>query len=170
VKIFPSITAAFALTLAAISTQAQEPKPWAMPGEEKVDEYVVSDANAGATPFTGPEMMAAFNGMEGIDRIVETFVELNFADEQLGPIFKPFDKVRIKRTLKEQFCYILGGGCAYTGRNMLDSHKDIGSRAKDMGRLVENLQKAMDKEGVPFAAQNRFLAKLAPMKRDMSIK
>ena len=36
----------------------------------------------------------------------------------------------------------------------------------DMGALVENLQAAMRKEGVPFGAQNRFLAKLAPMKRD----
>ena len=31
--------------------------------------------------------------------------------------------------------------------------------------LVENLQWAMRREGVPFAAQNRLLAKLAPMKR-----
>jgi hemoglobin len=30
---------------------------------------------------------------------------------------------------------------------------------------VENLQIAMQREKVPFFAQNRFLAKLAPMKR-----
>jgi hemoglobin len=36
-----------------------------------------------------------------------------------------------------------------------------------MNILVEHLQHAMDREGVPFAAQNRFLAKLAPMKRDV---
>lgn len=28
---------------------------------------------------------------------------------------------------------------------------------------VEDLQKAMDADGVPFATQNRFLARLAPM-------
>ena len=39
--------------------------------------------------------------------------------------------------------------------------------SKDMNGLVENLQRAMAAEGVPFAAQNRFLAKLAPMKRDV---
>ena len=33
----------------------------------------------------------------------------------------------------------------------------------DMNALVENLQQAMREENVPFAAQNRFLAKLAPM-------
>ena len=37
----------------------------------------------------------------------------------------------------------------------------------DMGALVENLQAAMRAEGVAFRAQNRFLAKLAPIKRDV---
>jgi hemoglobin len=34
-----------------------------------------------------------------------------------------------------------------------------------MGALVENLQWAMRREDVPFPAQNRLLAKLAPMRR-----
>jgi hemoglobin len=36
-----------------------------------------------------------------------------------------------------------------------------------MNALIENLQFAMDKEGVPFAAQNKLLAKLAPQQRDI---
>ncbi len=36
--------------------------------------------------------------------------------------------------------------------------------------MVEDLQKAMDKEGVPFATQNRFLARLAPMEHDIATK
>lgn len=36
-----------------------------------------------------------------------------------------------------------------------------------MNRMVEHLQAAMRAEGVPFAAQNRFLAKLAPMRGDV---
>jgi hemoglobin len=34
----------------------------------------------------------------------------------------------------------------------------------DFNAVVEDLQKAMDADGVPFATQNRFLARLAPMK------
>jgi hemoglobin len=75
--------------------------------------------------------------------------------------------VRLKRTLNEQFCYILGGGCAYTGRDMASSHAQLGDQPADMSAIVENLQAAMRDEGVPFATQNRFLAKLAPMKRDI---
>ena len=36
-----------------------------------------------------------------------------------------------------------------------------------MNALVENLQQAMHEQGVPFGAQNRFLAKLAPMTRSV---
>lgn len=50
---------------------------------------------------------------------------------------------------------------------MQDAHDDIGLQPADMGPLVEHLQAAMGAEGVPFRTQNRFLAKLAPMRRDV---
>lgn len=151
----------------ALPASARAPDPWAMPGEEAVDPYTVSDANAGAAPIEDPKVFAAFGGPEGLTRIVDTFVELNYADPRINEIFKPFEKARLKRTLFEQFCYILGGGCAYTGRDMASSHKDMGLTASDMNALVENLQTAMTREGVPFPMQNRLLARLAPMKRDV---
>jgi hemoglobin len=137
------------------------------PTEEAVDPYVQSNANAGATPFEGTAMFEAFHGHEGIARIVDGFVGRNTTDPRIMDQFAATDQVRLKRTLREQFCYILGGGCDYTGRDMASSHKDLGSKAGDMGAIVENLQAAMRDEGVPFVSQNRFLAKLAPMKPDV---
>jgi hemoglobin len=148
----------FALALAA-TLQA------APPGEEAVDPYAQSNANAGAVPFAGTAMIDAFHGRAGIDRVVDTMVARNVADPRISDIFKNQDLVRLRRTLKEQFCYILNGGCDYSGRAMKDAHKNMGLQAADMAALIENLQTAMTKEGVPFFAQNRFLAKLAPMKR-----
>ncbi|MGY4395866.1 hemoglobin [Sphingomonas sp. UYAg733] len=147
------------LLIAALSFQAA-------PQEDPVDPYVQSNANAGATPFAGDDMLKAFHGKAGIDRLVDDFVDRNIADPRIGDIFKGQDIVRLRRTLKEQFCYILNGGCDYTGRDMKSSHKDLGIQAADMGALVENLQATMRKEDIPFFAQNRFLAKLASMKRD----
>jgi hemoglobin len=154
--------AALALTGSAFAQDAATP-----PGEKPVDAYKQSNANAGATPMTDKSVLEAFHGKDGVDRIVETFVERNFADPRIKDFFAASDKVRVKRTLKEQFCYVLGGGCDYTGRNMKDAHKDQGTTNKDMNALIENLQFAMDKEGVPFAAQNKLLAKLAPQQRDI---
>jgi hemoglobin len=158
------VLAGFAALALAGSAFAQDATP---AGEKPVDAYKQSNANAGATPMTDKSVLEAFHGKEGVDRIVETFVERNFADPRIKDFFAASDKVRVKRTLKEQFCYILGGGCDYTGRNMKDSHKDQGTTNRDMNSVIENLQFAMDQEKVPFAAQNKLLAKLAPQQKDI---
>jgi len=152
------------VALFALSLSQAVPVPNAVPGEEPVAPYRTDPANAGATPFTGDGMARAFHGQEGIRRIVARFVATNFADRQVGEIFMNQDKVRLQRTLFEQFCYILNAGCTYTGRDMRSAHQDMGVQQGDMNRVVENLQAAMRIEGVGFAAQNRFLAKLAPMR------
>jgi hemoglobin len=135
-------------------------------GEEPVDPYTISDANAGAAPFRDDALYRAFNGQAGVARIVDDLVRRNLADPRISDIFKGQDMVRLRRTLNEQFCYILGGGCAYTGRDMKTAHRNLGIQTADFNALVENLQAAMAAEKVPFPAQNRLLAKLAPMKRD----
>lgn len=141
--------------------------PYAVPGEEAVDPYVVDKAHAGATPFTGDAMARAFNGQEGIARVVDRMVKIAYDDPVIGEIFASHDKVRLSRTLTEQFCYILNAGCTYSGRDMVSAHKDLGVQRADMNRLVEILQRAMTQEGIGFQAQNRFLSKLAPMRHDV---
>lgn len=136
-------------------------------GEIPVDPYTQDDRHAGAMPFSGSTMAEAFGGQDGIRHIVNRTVELSKADARIAEIFATHDMVRLKRTLFEQFCYILNAGCDYTGRDMAASHKDLGIRMRDMNALVENLQTAMRDEKVGFAAQNRFLSKLAPMSGDV---
>ena len=150
------------ITIAMLALQMALPA-----AEEPVAPYVQSDANAGATPFKGPAMWQAFHEGEGVKRIVSDFLLRNLADPKIRDIFKGQDLVRLRRVLTEDFCYILGGGCHYSGRTMRDAHKNMGVQRADMGALVENLQAAMRVEGVSFPAQNRFLAKLAPMHRDV---
>ncbi|MFN7178747.1 group I truncated hemoglobin [Hyphomonas sp.] len=153
----------FAVLLVPVSLVFAEPPP----GELPVDPYEMSNTNAGAEPFEGEALFAAFNGEAGISRIVDDLVERSVADPRIGEILAASDLVRLRRTLKEQFCYILNGPCDYTGRDMASSHKDHGITNREFNALVENLQHAMNKEGVPFRAQNKLLAKLAPMQRDV---
>ena len=161
-----------ALTLAAASAATPVPPgPGALAaastpaGEEPVEAYAQSPQNAGATPVTGSAAFRAFHGAEGVARIASAFVERNRTDPRVRDIFAAVDTVRLKRTLTEQFCYLLGGGCAYTGRDMRQAHVGQGLQNADFNAAVENLQAAMDAEHVPFAAQNVLLAKLAPMQR-----
>ena len=53
------------------SEATSQPQMPAIPGEETVEVYAQRNDNAGAAPFTGPELMKAFHGAEGIDRIVD---------------------------------------------------------------------------------------------------
>lgn len=137
------------------------------PGEEAVEPYVQSSANAGAAPFADDGLFRAFHGVEGVGRIVDGALDRSMADPRTAAIFAAADMVRLRRTLKEQVCYILGGPCAYTGRSMTEAHADTGLQPADFGALVEHLQTAMSEERVSFRDQNRLLARLAPMKRDV---
>ncbi|CAN5197800.1 hypothetical protein BH10PSE2_BH10PSE2_21670 [soil metagenome] len=171
------LAAALVLACHATGALAQQTPPASLappeamssehPDELAVAPYAEANANAGATPFAGTAMYEAFHGEAGVARIVDDFVDRNVADPRIAGIFAATDQVRLRRTLREQFCYILGGGCTYTGRDMASSHADMGAQSADMGALVENLQAAMSAEHVSFATQNRFLAKLAPMKRQV---
>lgn len=136
-------------------------------GELPVDPYAPSPSNAGASPLTGTGTAKAFGGQDGIRAIVARFVDLNEHDPRIAALFKSHDMVRLRRTLFEQFCFLLNAGCTYTGRDMKSSHKDLGTTRADLNALVENLQRAMREAHVPFAAQNRLLAKLAPMDGDV---
>ncbi|WP_084625034.1 group I truncated hemoglobin [Erythrobacter cryptus] len=136
-------------------------------GEFPVAPYEQSNANAGAAPYASGALVAAFGGREGIVRIAARTVELSEADPRIAAIFASHDMVRLKRTLGEQLCYLIGAGCDYTGRDMRSAHADMGLTKADLNALVENLQAAMREAGVPFAAQNRLLAKLAPMAREV---
>lgn len=136
-------------------------------GEFPVDPYEQGNDNAEARPFGGSELAANFGGKDGIRRIAERTVDLSREDPRIADIFVAHDMVRLKRTLFEQFCFILNAGCDYTGRDMATAHAGMGVRMRDMNALVENLQQAMREENVPFAAQNRLLAKLAPMSKEI---
>ena len=137
-------------------------------GEIPVDPYPQSDANAGAKPFAGEGMARAFGGQAGIRAITDRTLDLSTADPRIKAIFEEHDMVRLRRTLFEQVCYVLGAGCTYSGREMKAAHKGLGTTRADLNALVEHLQQAMREAHVPFPAQNRLLAKLAPMSGDVT--
>jgi hemoglobin len=132
---------------------------------DEIAPYTISDANAGTTPVKGDSLYLALHQRDGIERIVTDLLARSVADPRISDIFRATDMERLNRLLTEQICYISGGPCHYTGRDMKTAHTDLGLQNADMNALIENLELAMDKEKVPFRDQNRLLAKLAPMQR-----
>jgi hemoglobin len=100
----------------------------------------------------------------GITRIVEGMLLNIAADPRIVRHFENIDIVRLRDKLVEQLCVEAGGPCTYTGDSMEESHKGQNLTPSDFNALVENLQDAMTAQGVGIPAQNRLLARLAPMR------
>ncbi len=115
--------------------------------------------------FAGP--YEDFGSKEGLVKVVDDTMINLLADARTKPFFEKADQVRIKEKLVEQFCVELSGPCTYTGQTMKRSHKGQDINSAHFYALVESLQKAMDKNKIPQRAQNKLLAKLAPMHKDI---
>ena len=127
-------------------------------------------ANTAAAPMAAAApagLYAALGEKAGIDRLADDFVERLLRHPRIGPQFKDVKPATLKQSLAEQFCVLSGGPCTYEGGDMLDVHADMDINKGDFNALVEVLQRAMDAQGIAFSQQNRLLALLAPMHRDI---
>jgi len=124
-------------------------------------------SNAGATPIAGDGVYKAFHEQAGIQRIIDDFIVRVTTDPRIKRRFETTNLPRLNLLLVQQICYLTGGPCAYTGRDMRTAHASLGLHNDDFNALAEDLQLSMDREGVAFTAQNQLLAKLAPMQRQI---
>lgn len=109
----------------------------------------------------------AFGDKDGLVALIDDFMVELVSDPRTRPFFADVDQGRVKAELVEQFCVILGGPCTYTGRDMTETHAKLAIDKAAFNALVEDLQTAMNRRGIPFRAQNKLLAKLAPMHREI---
>lgn len=152
---------ALGLLLAPAAVLAKPPEP------------AVSDPSIKPTAPTlpvatdGTALLASFGGKEGLTRIVDDAMARWLANPKTRPYFADANQASIKTHLVEQFCVVLNGPCTYTGRTMAESHQGLQINEAAFYALVEELQVSLNKNHVPFFAQNRLIAALAPMHRDI---
>jgi hemoglobin len=106
-------------------------------------------------------------GRDGIATIVENTTANLLADPRVKATFDNTNMDRFKANLTDQLCLVAGGPCVYKGQTMSAAHKGLHLTNADFNAVVEDLQGGMAKAGIPFATQNRLLARLAPMQRDV---
>ena len=109
----------------------------------------------------------AWGAKAGIQAVMQDFVARLPQDARIGQRFQGINAEHLAAQLTEQLCELAGGPCRYEGPDMRIAHDNMGIRKSDFNALVEVLQQAMAARGIPFAAQNRMLAKLAPMHREI---
>jgi hemoglobin len=106
-------------------------------------------------------------GQQGIRNIVATLVPMLLSDARLKGSFADSDMKHVGMRLEEQFCMLSGGPCEYKGDPMKEVHGGLKITNAQFNALAEDLQVAMERNGVPSRVQNKLVAKLAPMQRDI---
>lgn len=106
-------------------------------------------------------------GRAKIAGFTDDLVERAIHDDRIKHFFKETDIPRLKDKITDQICHLAGSKKSYRGANMKNAHSDFPIHVADFNALVEDLQLAMDDSDIPFATQNRLLALLAPMERDI---
>lgn len=104
-------------------------------------------------------------GREKISAFTSGLVERIRNDARISHFFAETDMERFHDRLTDFFCHEAGEQRRYRGANLYYAHKGLGIREKDFDAVAEDLEDAMDEAGVPYSAQARLLAKLAPLER-----
>lgn len=109
-------------------------------------------------------------GVEGIERLADRFLRELAADPVVRGHFKGIDARRFRSKLAEHLCEVADGPCEYTGDSMLEVHRGMDIDRRAFNAVVEDLIRAMESLRIPTPAQNRLLARLAPMRPDIVTK
>ncbi len=168
-------TAVIALASAAalyLSATAPATAQSAAPAAATAAAVAPLPANAASAPLVpyfapDPELLSAFGGKEGLFKLASVFVDKMRADARIGHYLEKTKLPRFKTQLGDQLCRLLAGPCVYDGDTMKAAHAGLNITKADSFRQVELLQASMDELAIPFAVQNKLLARLAPMYRDI---
>ncbi len=124
-------------------------------------------ATAPAPTARDDSLYQAFGGQPGLTVLMDDFMVRLLADARMKPFFEESDHAHVKKELVTQLCQLSGGPCQRNGPDMTKSHSGLDITRADFNALVEVLQDRMDARGIGFGNQNRMLALLAPMHRQI---
>jgi hemoglobin len=116
---------------------------------------------------TDQTLYTELGGKEGLERITADMIAILVKDPRTAPQFDNINLDWLTQRITLYFCMAVGGPCHYPGRDMYASHKGLHLATREFNALVEDLQIAMEHARVATPVQNRFLALLAPLFRDI---
>ena len=123
-------------------------------------------AAAPAPPVAAQTLYATLGEREGLTRIVDRPFELVLVGPRIRDKFDDIDVDRLKGRIVLHLCAVTEGPCEYR-RRMRGFHEYLELTDVQFNALVEDLQIAMDRTGIPSRVQNRLLARLAPMRHEV---
>lgn len=145
-----------ALAIASVPAHTQAP-PLVLP--DLRDTYVPA-------PPADDTLYRALGGEAGVRALAQDFLAALRSDPRVGTVFGQADAARFQAQIALELCFVSGGPCTRQ-RNVRKVHAEMDINKASFNAVVEVLQRTLQARGVPFAVQNRLLAQLAPMHRDI---
>jgi hemoglobin len=123
--------------------------------------FMSCGARAGTTLFD------AMGGEATLRAAVDHFADVVEADDRINFTFADTDMMKFKQLLFDQLCNLSGGPCKYGGRDMRTAHEKLKINNAEFNALAEDLYIGLQQAGVSYRLQNKLMAKLAPMQRQI---
>jgi hemoglobin len=124
-------------------------------------------ALACAPPAHASTLFEEIGGEPKLKAVIEELTSIALEDERINFAFAGTDLAKFKHLLYTQLCELAAGPCIYDGRPMGSAHSKLDITTAQFNALAEDLYKAFDRVGVSYRTQNKLMALLAPMQKDV---
>src|SRR3989442_6122834 len=111
-----------------------------------------------------PNLYERLGGVYSVATVVDDLIDRVMADQRLNanPLVDEahhkFPPPGFKYLVTEMLCWAAGGPQQYTGRSMVDSHRDLKITPEEWDAFLDDLQQTLDKFQVPAAEQSEVRA------------
>lgn len=112
-------------------------------------------------------LFTALGGKPGVEKISSEAITLYMTDPRLHAYFDNINPTWLQPHFVLFICHVADGPCAYHGRSMAAAHRGLAIDEAAFDAVVEDLQTALRRQHIPYWTQNRLLARLAPMEREI---
>lgn len=119
---------------------------------------------------TEKSLYQRLGGYDAVAAVVDDFMGRMASNKQLSRFFVNLDndrKIKARQLTVDFVCKSAGGPCAYTGRDMLTSHKGMGITNDDWNISVKLLKQTLSKFNVPEKETGEVLGLIASLKQNI---
>jgi hemoglobin len=106
-------------------------------------------------------------GSDAISTVAVAFENRAAKDDRINQKFARTDLNRLTKEFVDQLCQDTGGPCRYTGRNMTETHVNMGVTSGEFDAFMEDLVATLNEFNVAKADQDELLGLLKPMESEI---
>jgi hemoglobin len=143
------------VTTLAVSNQALASRP------------MIADNEYTGVGTVEASLYERLGGTAAITAVTRAFEDRAAKDDRINQKFARTNLDRLTKEFVDQLCQDTGGPCTYSGRDMKETHANMGVTSGEFDVFMEDLVATLDGFNVGKDEQDELLNLLRPMKREI---